>query len=361
MILLGSTGSIGQNTLDLAKAYNLEVEVLVAGKNITLLNQQIKDFSPSIVVIADQNDYDKLHPNGAKVLFGKKGILEALDIASSNLVINALVGFAGLEPTYHTLQSNKTLALANKESLVTAGWLMDCSKIIPIDSEHFSLWHLSQNQTFNHLYITASGGAFRDTPLEEIPLQKVQQALNHPNWKMGAKITIDSASMVNKLFEVLEARWLFDTHKIDALIERRSIIHALVEFADGSLSAHYAKPDMKLAISYALSPTLAKSQSVISKLSLQDFSSITLEPICTQRYPLWKLKDELLQNPKLGLILNASNEVAIQAFMEEKITFGGIEKIIFEALEHFHTLPTLNTLEDIKAFNEEIRSFFKNI
>lgn len=356
LALLGSTGSIGQTTLKVAKRFDIQIELLVAGKNIELLNSQIQEFSPSYVVIADKNDLDKVQGKGAKVFYGSEGILEALSLCSSSLVLNALVGFVGLEPTIHAISLGKQVALANKESLVTAGWLIDTQKIIPVDSEHFSLWHLLQgSKNFSSLFITASGGAFRDTPLESIPTQTPSNALKHPNWSMGAKITIDSASMVNKLFEVLEAFWLFGSKRVDALIERNSLIHALVEFDDGSMSAHFAKPDMALAISYALNPTLASKTSFLPKISIQDLSNLSLSPIDCTRYPLWELKDALLENPKLGVVLNASNEVAVQRFLEGEFLFGKIAQIIFSSMERFRSTPS--TLQEIRSLDEEVRQY----
>lgn len=361
MILLGSTGSIGCNALEISKAFELPIETLVAGKNIALLNEQIAQFHPKIVVIANKKDCSNLKAQNAKVLFGKEGILEALSLSNSKLVLNALVGFLGLEPTLHAISLGKQVALANKESLVSGGWLIDSSSLIPVDSEHFSLWHLHHNRPFKRLIITASGGAFRDTPLDQIPLQNAQNALKHPNWKMGQKITIDSASMANKLFEILEASYLFGADSIDALIERNSIIHGMIEFADGSLSAHLAKPDMKLAISYALNPTLASQNSLISPLKLEDFCSLHLESIDCARYPLWELKDTLLKNPKLGLVLNASNEVAVEGFLQGRYLFGTMLDHIFKGIQKFDKLPSLHTIQEIKALDCEVRLFMQSI
>lgn len=360
LALLGSTGSIGVNTLRVAKAFQTPIELLVAGKNIELLNAQIQEFSPSYVVIADKNDAHKLQSKGAKVFYGNEGILEALSLSRSALVLNALVGFVGLEPTMHSISLGKQVALANKESLVTAGWLIDTQKIIPVDSEHFSLWHLLQgNKNFSSLFITASGGAFRDTPLQSIPTQTPKDALKHPNWNMGAKITIDSASMVNKLFEMLEAFWLFGSKKIDAFIERSSLIHALVEFEDGSVSAHLARPDMALAISYALNPTLAQKTSFLPKISASDLANLSLSPIDYKRYPLWELKDALLATPQLGVVLNACNEVAVQRFLKGEFLFGKIAQIIFSSIERFHSTPS--TLQEIRTLDEEVRQYARGL
>lgn len=362
LALLGSTGSIGQTALKVAKRFNIQIELLVAGKNIKLLNTQIQEFSPSYVVIADKKDLVEVQGRGAKIFYGNEGILEALSLCSSSLVLNALVGFVGLEPTIHSIALGKQVALANKESLVTAGWLIDTQRIIPVDSEHFSLWHLLQgSKNFSSLFITASGGAFRDTPLESIPTQTPSNALKHPNWSMGAKITIDSASMVNKLFEVLEAFWLFGSKSVDALIERNSLIHALVEFEDGSMSAHLAKPDMALAISYALNPSLAQKTSFLPKISIQELANLSLSPIECKRYPLWELKDALLNTPQLGVVLNACNEVAVQRFLEGEFLFGKISEIVLESMAHFSSLPTLSSIEQIKELDMEARRFAQTL
>lgn len=373
MIILGSTGSIGINTLIIAKKLHLEIETLCAGKNIPLLNQQILEFKPKNIVIADKQDIPKItkHFNG-KIYYGENGILEAILDSKSTLVVNALVGFLGLKPTLYAINAGKTIALANKESLVVGGEFIDTSKIIPIDSEHFSLAYLmnfnSQIRPFKNLYITASGGAFRDTPLDEIPLQNSTNALKHPNWRMGKKITIDSATMVNKLFEILEAYWLFKTKNIDAYIERNSHIHALVEFWDGSITAHFANANMQLPIAYAITYGLGLKEEFLQSFSHSPLipsinfvnQNYTLEPICTKRYPLWNLKNSLLENPKLGVILNAANEVAVEAFLCHTIPFGEIATIIQKTLDYFHqTLP--NSLNEVFALDFEVRKFAQNL
>lgn len=365
MIILGSSGSIGINALAIAERYNLEVEVLGVGKNIALLNKQILKFRPKAVIIANECDRDSITKDFCgKIYCGKDGILQAIKEAKSNLLINALVGFIGLEPTLYGIKCNKTIALANKESLVVGGECIDMRRIIPIDSEHFSLKYLldSNPRPFKNLYITASGGAFRDTPLNEIPHQNAANALKHPNWKMGQKITIDSATMVNKLFEILEAYWLFGSKNIDALIERNSHIHALVEFCDGSVVAHFATANMQLPIAYAIcaglgiNETLLKETTpIINPLHFKNIS-YNLQNIDTKRYPLWNLKDKLLENPKLGLALNAANEVAVEAFLRDCIPFGAITTIIQNTLKVFEKAD-FSTLDSIIALDLEVRQY----
>ncbi|WJI98116.1 1-deoxy-D-xylulose-5-phosphate reductoisomerase [Helicobacter pylori] len=365
MVVLGSTGSIGKNTLKIAKKFKVEIEALSCGKNIALINEQIKVFKPKKVAILDPNDLNALEPLGAKVFVGLEGIDAMVEECVSNLVINAIVGVAGLRASFKSLQTNKKLALANKESLVSAGHLLDISQITPIDSEHFGLWALLQNKALKpkSLIISASGGAFRDTPLELIPVQNAQNALKHPNWSMGSKITIDSASMVNKLFEILETYWLFGASlKIDALIERNSIVHALVEFEDNSIIAHLASADMQLPISYAINPKLASLSASIKPLDLYALSTIKFEPISMERYTLWRYKDLLLENPKLGVVLNASNEVAMEKFLNKEIAFGGLIKTISQALESYAKTPSkLSNLDEVLALDKEVRERFGSV
>ncbi|GHP58852.1 1-deoxy-D-xylulose-5-phosphate reductoisomerase [Helicobacter pylori] len=365
MVVLGSTGSIGKNALKIAKKFKVKIEALSCGKNIALINEQIKVFKPKKVAILDPNDLNTLEPLGAKVFVGLEGIDAMIEECVSNLVINAIVGVAGLRASFKSLQTNKKLALANKESLVSAGHLLDISQITPIDSEHFGLWALLQNKALKpkSLIISASGGAFRDTPLELIPIQNAQNALKHPNWSMGSKITIDSASMVNKLFEILETYWLFGTSlKIDALIERSSIVHALVELEDNSIIAHLASADMQLPISYAINPKLASLSASIKPLDLYALSAIKFEPINMERYTLWRYKDLLLENPKLGVVLNASNEVAMEKFLNKEIAFGGLIKTISQALESYAKMPfKLSNLDEVLALDREVRERFGSV
>lgn len=352
MIILGSTGSIGQNALLVAKEFNIKVDSLVAGNNIKLLNKQIEEFKPKNIYVKKVSA--DLKPNGAKVYSGENGIKDLILDSKSEFVLNALVGFLGLEPSLVTQQCNKKLALANKESLVSGGWLLDTNKITPIDSEHFGLWYLQNQRVISKLFITASGGAFRDFKLESIFEQTKESALKHPNWKMGNKITIDSASMVNKLFEVLEAFWLFRIKNIDAFIERSSSVHALIEFKDSSITAHFASPDMRLPISYAINKKMALNTSFIKPLSLENLEHLKFEKIEISRYPLWEYKDFLLEKPIMGIVLNAANEVCVEAFLNDKIKFGEIAKIVSKILES-NDISALNDYKEIKDFDYLIR------
>lgn len=386
---MGSTGSIGTQALQIAKAENLPIEVLCAGENIDLLNAQIAEFRPKIVVIKDSKKRHLIR-GANRVLCGESGILEALNLAKSKLVLNALVGFSGVKPSLESIARGKTLALANKESLVVAGFLMgreNLAKILPVDSEHFALKELLDSHTksmldsapqnnftphIKKMLITASGGAFRDLPLDEIPKQSAKKALNHPTWAMGRKITIDSATMINKLFEILEAKWLFGAYfsanlgaenitNIDAVIERTSTIHALIQTADNAIIAHLSSNDMRLPIASALLGAKAKRKAFIKELDLLNLN-LRFEKIDINRYPLWTLKDSLLKRPKLGIILNAANDILVEQFLNDEIIFGDIAKRIFKVVERFgdeSSLDLIKNIADIMEINTKIADFLR--
>lgn len=352
MILLGSTGSIGVNTLNIARKFNLNIEVLVAGKNIKLLNEQIKEFNPKIVVVADKEDISFVqHKN---VSFGETAILEAIENSSSKTVVNALVGFLGLRPTLKAIECGKKIALANKESLVVAGKFIDQTKLSPIDSEHFGLWYLLQNKKIDSMTITASGGSFRDYPLDKLQNVSIKEALNHPNWSMGNKITIDSATMTNKMFELIEAAWLFDTRKLDAIIETKSLIHAMINFKDGSTTAHIANASMQLPIAYAILGHC--DEEILKPVNLIEVGNIEFRRIEGNRYPIWQLKDEILNNLDLGVVLNAANEVAVSKFLNSQIGFLDISKITMNAINKFHN-ANASSIEDIFQIDKEVRKY----
>ena len=357
MIVLGSTGSIGVNTLNIAREFNLSIDVLVAGKSVALLNEQIAEFKPSIVVIGDKSLVCDVYHD--RVLYGEEGILEAIASSPSDLVVNSLVGFAGLKPTIEAIKLGKRVALANKESLVVAGAFIDTSKLIPIDSEHFGLWYLLQgDKKMSKMTVTASGGSFRDTPLTQLANVSVAQALNHPNWSMGRKITIDSATMTNKLFELLEAKWLFDVDNLGAIIETKSIIHAMIDFVDGSTTAHIAHADMRLPIAFALMGKVEKP--ILPAVDLLEVGSLEFRPIEVARYPIWEIHKEVLEKPHLGAVINAANEVAIEQFFGGKISFLDISKTSIAAFSAFGDFFPSN-LEDIYTLDKEVRKFVKLI
>jgi 1-deoxy-D-xylulose-5-phosphate reductoisomerase len=352
IVLLGSTGSIGVNTLIIAKRYNISIEAMVAGTNIDLLNQQITEHSPKTVVIA--NEADKYRVNHNDVRCGSEAILTLIEESQSQTIVNALVGYAGLAPTLKATKLGKRVALANKESLVVAGEFIDMSFITPIDSEHFGLWYLMNERPLSKLYITASGGAFRDWDIEKMKDATFSDALKHPNWSMGNKITIDSATMTNKLFELLEAKWLFNTSNIDAVIEKKSIIHALCEFKDGSTTAHFAGVDMKLPIAFALQGEV--TEEILPPTDLLSIGSLEFLPIEASRYPIWNIKEHILNNPHLGVVINAANEVAIEKFQKEECSFFGMSDIVLNAYNKFKDIKVSN-INEIIEIDTQVRTY----
>ena len=354
IVLLGSTGSIGVNTLIIAKRYGIQIEALVAGNNIDLLNEQITRHQPKMVAIA--NEHDRHRVNHPDVRCGAEGILSVIEESQSQTVVNALVGYAGLAPTLKATSLGKKVALANKESLVVAGAFIDMSLITPIDSEHFGLWYLMNERPFSKLYITASGGAFRDWEIDKMKDATFADALKHPNWSMGNKITIDSATMTNKLFELLEAKWLFNTSNIDALIEKKSIIHALAEFKDGSTTAHFAGVDMKLPIAFALKKKV--EEQILPPVNLLEIGNLEFLPITAERYPIWQIKAHILANPHLGVVVNAANEVAIEKFQKEQCSFFGMSDIVLDAYKKFEDVKP-QSIDDIISIDSEVREYAK--
>lgn len=361
VVVLGSTGSIGQNTLNIAASKGLEIEALACGNNISLLNEQIKKFNPRFVCVASNELKDKVRGiSSHNIYVSQEGLEDMLSKSKSELVVNAIVGFAGLRASLASQKLGKKLALANKESLVVAGKFISRKNLAAIDSEHCGLWFLQNDKSeIDSLIITASGGAFYRTELSQLATATPQMALKHPNWAMGAKITIDSATMANKLFEILEAFWLFGTDKIDAIIEPSSLIHALISFKDGSLSAHLSTPDMKLAIAHALA-SLSGDKSLANnsvakldwhKLPLFEFKSIDLD-----RYPIFGLKDELLANPDLGVVINAANEVAVDKFLNKQCGFLDISRAVLAGAREFKGLK-ISSQDEIFKLDKQAREF----
>jgi len=353
ILLLGSTGSIGVNTLIVAKKFGIDVEVLVCGNNINLLNEQIKEYNPKTVVIANSEDIPKV--NHTRVYSGQEAILKVIEDSSSELVVNALVGFLGLRPTLKAIECDKKVALANKESLVACGAFIDTSKIQPIDSEHFGLWYLMQDRPVSKMIITASGGAFRDWDINKLQNATLADTQKHPNWSMGQKITIDSATMVNKIFELLEARWLFGEGEYDALIETQSLIHAFIDFKDGSTTAHFANASMQLPIAYALDQKM--DENILAHVDLLKVGSLEFREITIDRYPVWQIKEELLKNPAFGVVVNAANEAAIEKFINKEIGFMDIAKNIISAYDKFTEVP--KSVDDVFAIDKNVRDYIR--
>ncbi|MBS2039955.1 1-deoxy-D-xylulose-5-phosphate reductoisomerase [bacterium] len=364
--LIGSTGSIGTQTLEVVAAHpeRFEVKALAARQSLDLLVEQALKFRPELVAILDESLLPQLEQRltgtGIEVLGGMPGVIEAARISSANWLVSSLVGMAGLQPSMAALQSGKHIALANKETLVVAGQLMmeEARKrkleVLPIDSEHSALFQCFQGQPMDRverIIITASGGPFRKLPKAELPGLTSAQALKHPTWSMGAKITIDSASLMNKGFEVLEAHHLFglSLDQIDVWVHPQSIIHSLVEFVDGSVLAQLGPPDMRTPISYALSYP-DRWPPIWSRLELKHMKELTFEEPRWDDFPCLKLAFECgRRGGSWCAVLNAANEVAVEQFLRNRILFGDLARIIEATLEAHTPLaaPNLDQLIEV--------------
>lgn len=358
VVVLGSTGSIGTNALKLAQNFNIPIEAISCNENHELLNEQILKFNPKFVCINSEKSAKFIkHKN---LFVGENGLLDMIKECKSELILNSLVGFAGLKPSLLTQKLGKRLALANKESLVVGGKFLDTKTINAIDSEHFGLKFLLENKIKpRELIITASGGAFYKTPLKALKTATAKDALKHPNWNMGAKITIDSATMANKLFEIMEAFWLYKVKEISALIEPTSMIHALVSFADGSTSAHISKTDMALAIAHAVLPDkILKNLKtpVIKSVSLQDLRALKFHKISTKKYPIFSLKDKILQNPDLGVVINAANEIAVFKFLKNECGFLDISRVVLASVKQFGEIK-ISSEDDLFLVDRDVRKW----
>ncbi len=359
--ILGSTGSIGTQALDVIEQHPdaFEAYALTAGHNADLLIRQARKYNPEFVVIADKTEYEHVREALAdlpmKVYAGPEALCEVASLDCVDIVLTAMVGFAGLRPTIAAIKAHKTIALANKETLVVAGALItklcleNQAPIIPVDSEHSAIFQClmgAQENEIEKLIITASGGPFRTFTYEQMRSVTPQQALNHPNWHMGAKITIDSATMMNKGFEVTEARWLFDvTHdRIQVVVHPQSVIHSMVQFIDGAVMAQLGTPDMRLPIQLAFSyPNRLKSNN--ERLSFDHYNTLTFENPDPERFPCLRLAYEALQRGgTASCLVNAANEVANQAFRDGRIPFLAIPDIIEQTMENgaFTTSPDLD-------------------
>ena len=348
--ILGSTGSIGTQALEVIDKNRdlFEVEVLTAQDNADLLIAQALKFEPNAVVIANESLYDKvaaaLQPANIKVYSGHKSICAVVEMESIDMVLTALVGYSGLQPTINAIAAGKSIALANKETLVVAGELVtrmaleNKVNIIPVDSEHSAIFQCLAgefNNPIEKLILTASGGPFRGRDFEFLKTVTKEQALKHPNWSMGAKITVDSASLMNKGLEVIEAKWLFgvECQDIEVVIHPQSIIHSLVQFEDGSIKAQMGLPDMKLPIQYALAyPQRIKSD--FPRFNFADYSSLTFEKPDLKTFRNLELAYYAMQKGgNVPCILNAANEIAVNEFLKETIRFVEIPEIIENCME----------------------------
>ena len=361
--ILGSTGSIGCNTLRVIEAFNTEfgVAALGAGSQVELLAEQIEQFRPRVVSVSDEAAADKLRHElkkrsvvaQPKIFIGVDGLSEVATVEGAEIVIGAVVGALGLLPTYRALELGRRVALANKETLVVAGELMTQAaerfgaELLPVDSEHNALHQCLRGEKrheLKRLILTASGGPFRNASREEIEQATIAQALNHPTWRMGAKITIDSATLMNKGLEVIEAHWLFNcsADEIDIVVHPQSVVHSMIELVDGSIIAQLGVTDMRHAIQYALTyPDRMTSQ--LPPLDLATLSKLEFFPPDSEKFPCLKLAYRALRTGgTMPAVLNAANEVAVAAFLSEKISFGDIPRLIQSACDAHQVEPALS-------------------
>ncbi len=378
VLILGSTGSIGVNSLKVLDSLKEKFEIagISANSSYEKLAGQVREYNPGFVCIGRPCYLDKLKNlcggnNNVKFFSGDNGIIDLLNESSPDLVINSLVGGAGLLPTIKALKAGAELALANKESLVMGGNLvMDLVKknnsfIRPIDSEHSAIWQCltgEKHKQIRRLILTASGGPFRELPREKFSTITPEQALKHPNWNMGSKITIDSSTMMNKGLEIIEARWLFDIpeDKIDVVVHPQSIIHSMVEFADGSIKAQLGYPDMKLPIQYSL--TYPERIDCLN-IEIMDFCrkyTLTFEPVDNKKFPAVLLAGNALKTGgSAPAVLNAANEEAVQLFLDYNIKYTEIISLVDCALQE-HTCISRPSLGDILEADKWAREFIKN-
>jgi 1-deoxy-D-xylulose-5-phosphate reductoisomerase len=360
--ILGSTGSIGTQTLDVIanEPEQFQVEALAAGTNVELLAQQVNKFHPKIVSVSTKDAAEQLKQlvsTNVDIVYGDNGLLETAAGTDASIVVTALMGSRGLKPTLAAIEAGKQIGIANKETLVSAGHIVTAAardkgvKLLPIDSEHSAIFQCLNGESkssINKLVLTASGGSFRDKTREQLQHVTVSEALQHPNWSMGAKITIDSASMANKGLEVIEAHWLFDIpyENIEVVLHPESIIHSMVEFVDNSVLAQLGNPDMRVPIQYALTyperfptPTLPLNLATIGKLHFREMDYV--------RYPALRMAfDSGKAGGSYPTVFNAANEIAVARFLRGEITFLQIEDIIARTLDR-HVGIVLPTLEQI--------------
>ena len=375
--ILGSTGSIGTQTLEVIDQHpeKFRVTALGAATNLDILAGQIKKYSPEIVSVIDEQHADilfgKLKGEKVEIVWGDEGYRILATHENSDLVVSAMVGASGLNPTYEAIRSGKDVALANKESLVIAGEMLlresklgNC-RIIPVDSEHSALFQamdINGMEYIKRLIITASGGPFRNISAKELGKVTVENALEHPTWKMGAKITIDSATLMNKGFEVIEARWFFDipVEKISVWIHPQSIVHSMVEYIDGSFICQLSVPDMKIPIAYALSYPERVALSG-HNIDPSDFSNLSFENVDHSKFQSLRLaKTALKEGGTMPAVLNASNEIAVQAFLNKKIKFTDIMLVVEKTMEHHDTLSAKN-IDEIYYADSWARSYARSI
>lgn len=361
--ILGSTGSIGTQTLNVVRRHKelFEIEVLVAGSNADLLIEQAREFKPNVVVIADKSKYgivnEALKESDVKVFAGIESACEAVVMESVDIVVAAIVGFAGLRPTMEAVRAGKVVALANKETMVVAGDLVtreartNNSAILPVDSEHSAIFQTLQGEIGNRIdkiLLTASGGPFFRRKREELEHVTLEAALKHPNWSMGRKVTIDSASLMNKGLEVIEAKWLFgvDAKQIEVVVHPQSIVHSMVQFEDGSIKAQLGTPTMETPIQYALSYP-RRIESHLPRFSFWEHPELTFARPDTDTFRCLPLAYEAIERGgNIPCVMNAANEVAVQKFIEGTLPFLGIADFVNDAMSKasYIAKPTLEEL-----------------
>jgi len=376
VLILGSTGSIGVNTLNVIRNFpgRFEVTALSANSNIDLLLKQVKEFKPDIVAIKDESAAKQIEeylPDSCKLFVGEEGLLRLASEAEYDIFVGAMVGFAGLGPTIEAIKRGKRIALANKETLVVAGEIVTelCKKhnaeIIPVDSEHSAIYQCLVGENIyevEKLIITASGGPFLNKDKSFFENATVDEALNHPNWKMGNKITIDSATMMNKGLEVIEAHWLFGlpTEKIDVVIHPQSIIHSMVQFIDGSIKAQMGLPDMKLPIQYALTYP-ERLASNFERTNMPVVSTLNFYEPDLNKFECLKLAFDALETGGTApCVMNAANEIAVQKFLDKEIKFSSIPVLIGKALGEMgnNLSPDIDTIFEC---DKRTRDFVQNL
>ena len=367
--ILGSTGSIGTQALQVIKEHPdlYEVYALTANNQVDLLARQAREFMPEAVVIANEDKYaalkEALSDLPIKVYAGKDALAQIVESKPIDIVLTAMVGYAGLLPTMNAIRAGKAIALANKETMVVAGEIINAlaqeyhAPILPVDSEHSAIFQcLEVNNPVSKVILTASGGPFRTYTLDQLRTVTKAQALHHPNWHMGAKITIDSASMMNKGFEVIEAKWLFGVRpdQIEVVVHPQSVIHSMVEFEDGAVKAQLGVPDMRLPIQYAFSYPKRVSLSG-ERLDFAKYNNLTFEKPDTERFRNLALAYEALhRGGNMPCIVNAANEVVVAAFLEDKISFLGMSEVIEKTMGRVSFIQTPR-YEDYVATDAETR------
>ena len=374
--LLGSTGSIGLQTLDVVRGLGLHVCTLAANRNVTLLENQIRELKPQLVAVFDLDAAKRLKlavaDTPTKVVQGMDGLCEAASFVQADLVLNSVVGMVGLQPTLAALEAKKDVALANKETLVAGGALvMEAAKrngvkILPVDSEHSAIFQCLQGcpekKALNRIILTASGGPFFGKTRAELEQVTPEQALKHPNWDMGAKVTIDSASMINKGLEIMEASWLFDmpADKIGVVVHRESIIHSMIEYVDNSVIAQLGVPDMRIPIQYAITWP-ERYPSPVKRLSLTQMGALSFyEPDEENFICLRACKEAIARGGLAPAAANGANEVAVKLFLDGKIRFTQIGDLVYAAMKNQPDVEKITSVQDILDADQTARSFVLN-